>query len=398
MSLTPAQMAALAAIVPGSPQAWQGYEGDETAKQALSPLLGVTISFLILNTLFVLLRFYTSVFLRGKTYRMGWDDWLLIPAWVSTTALCAVVLFIYKQETIGNGPADRPILDYRITPLLKSTYAGVQFLLPGYLFTRLSILVLYLRIFKVKYVRQISWAMIVFVSLQYIAYMIACLLQCYPVPFFWDKMRPGGGKCVDINKFYRSFTPPNMFVDLVLILSPLPTVWRLNASFARRMGYSLCFLTSVIALIASIVRQYELMTNDNEQLYPHASNLIISWLVLEPSLYLVTACMPGMVPLLAVCLPASIRNQHTAPQIRHTRSLSRRPGGVEAGDTGFTRLVDDPHTTSGRAEMVKGLHVRDGSESVPMDDLRRMAEGGGVLVTTEVSVTQEERFVEVLGF
>ena len=69
--MSAAELAAMAAIVPGSPQAWQGFEGDATAKEALSPLLGVTISFLAISTAFVVLRFITSIFLRGKTYKLG---------------------------------------------------------------------------------------------------------------------------------------------------------------------------------------------------------------------------------------------------------------------------------------------------------------------------------------
>lgn len=62
-------------------------QGEETAVEALSPLFAVSVSFLIINTLFLLLRFYAVLFLRTKRLGLAWDDWFLIPAWMCTTGV-----------------------------------------------------------------------------------------------------------------------------------------------------------------------------------------------------------------------------------------------------------------------------------------------------------------------
>lgn len=39
-----------------------------------------------------------------------------------------------------------------------------------------------------------------------------------------------------------------------------------------------------------------------------------------------------------------------------------------------------------------------GRGAVPMEDLKRVEMGGGIMVQTEIMVTEEERIGEVLGF
>ena len=56
----------------------------ETAERALAPLYALIVFFLTLDTLFLLLRFFTVLFLRPKKLALGWDDLCLIPAWLCT--------------------------------------------------------------------------------------------------------------------------------------------------------------------------------------------------------------------------------------------------------------------------------------------------------------------------
>ena len=60
-------------------------------------------------------------------------------------------------------------------------------------------------------------------------------------------------------------------------------------------------------------------------------------------------------------------------------------------------LVDD-QTTTARAERQRKAPNLGDMESVPMENLRQVTEGARVLVTTEITVTQEEKMENVLGF
>lgn len=58
---------------------------DESAASALSPLYATCVAFIILDTLFVVARFISRIFI-GKV-RLGWDDWWIIPAWLFSVTL-----------------------------------------------------------------------------------------------------------------------------------------------------------------------------------------------------------------------------------------------------------------------------------------------------------------------
>ena len=61
-------------------------------------------------------------------------------------------------------------------------------------------------------------------------------------------------KCIDINAFYRAFTPPSLVADIGIIVLKLPTIWSLKASRSRKVGLTMLFSVATLALIASILR------------------------------------------------------------------------------------------------------------------------------------------------
>lgn len=59
---------------------------EETAKEALQSLVAVCITFLILNSFFVILRFISRF--HVKQQKVGWDDILIIAGYVANIGLC----------------------------------------------------------------------------------------------------------------------------------------------------------------------------------------------------------------------------------------------------------------------------------------------------------------------
>jgi hypothetical protein len=146
------------------------------------------------------------------------------------------------------------------------------------------------------------------------------------------------------------------------------------------------------------------------------SNTIVTWLVVEPSLYFITACLPTMAPLLTLVIPRPVRRYTEERLTSHRQTHSTKLSGSHRQS--FTRLVEsnervgslrnipgavvgptttahaDPRSMS-LAEMGQQLAKHD--EAVPMQDLRRLQTGQGIMMTTEISVTAEERVERVLG-
>lgn len=178
-----------------------------------------------------------------------------------------LAVIVHEQEKTGL-PSNRVIHDpdtnYKI---LKAVYPLVELLLAGYFTTRLSVLCLYLRLFSGRVFRILTWGLIAIVTAQYIAFAIASLLQCQPASHFWNQAyRPLDGKCFDIDQFYRSVSPnvaftlvarytyndsnirsvtcPNIVIDVILIVLPVPSIVNLKISRLRKVGLMLIFCWS----------------------------------------------------------------------------------------------------------------------------------------------------------
>lgn len=85
-----------------------------------------------------------------------------------------------------------------------------------------------------------------------------------------------------------------MLVDLVVIILPLPPIWKLKASKTRKWALSILFGVGFSALIASAIRLSVYASHTSVLLAPSYTNVLILWLVIEPSIYLIGACLPAM--------------------------------------------------------------------------------------------------------
>jgi len=353
--------------------------------------------------------------MRQRRLALTWDDWLLVPSYVSTIGICAIALNMHHWETMGNPPGLEPIIDVELLePILKSIFALLQLLLPAYAFTRYSILALYLRVFTGRSIRLLSYFMIAFITAQWISFALASTLQCNPVSHYWDKTI--SGVCVDINKFNRSFTPVNVSADTIILLLPLPSIWRLKLSRTRKVGITFVFGLGTAALIASILRLAELELNTTIIIAPNYTNAIVTWLVVEPSLYFITACLPTMGPLLRLLVPYPVR-QFARERIDGHEQASASKLGYSHGQSathlvssndGLSALPPLPQAMTGHAATTHanarslslaemGQHLAKNEPDVPLQDLNKIQTGHGIMMTTEVMVTEEERVGDVLG-
>lgn len=176
---------------------------DKSAKEALRPLIHSCIAFIVIDTAIVLAKTYSR--LQLAKLRFWWDDFWIVVAYVTLMPTCAIGLTMAHLE-ISWLDEDRIILDLdENETLLKLIYALLQVLLTSYAATRFSILALYLRIFADKNLRIAVWLVAGFVTLQWGGFAIASYVQCNPVQHYWNRRIEG--TCVNIDLFYRSFTP-----------------------------------------------------------------------------------------------------------------------------------------------------------------------------------------------
>ncbi len=129
----------------------------------------------------------------------------------------------------------------KIELMLKLLYILDWFYVPSNALSRISVVMLYLRIFTSKIARICCWAVIVFLIGNCLATLIAAQIECIPLAYAWDKSL--GGWCFDQLLWYKLSNFPNVIADIAILLLPIRTVWGLKASVARKVGIALVCLT-----------------------------------------------------------------------------------------------------------------------------------------------------------
>ena len=153
-------------------------------------------------------------------------------------------------ESIGNPPAYEPIekpeqFYTQLVPVLKSIYAVELLGIAGYTLPKMSLLCLYLRIFTVRAFRIATYVLLGILVAFWISFALANIFQCTPVNYWWNRLIPGG-KCINIDLFFRAYSPPNIITDVLILLLPIRFVWKLEATKAKKIGLTLIFLTSIV--------------------------------------------------------------------------------------------------------------------------------------------------------
>lgn len=111
----------------------------------------------------------------------------------------------------------------------------------AFTFPRLSILAMYMRIFTAKIYRITVYILGLVMIALYISTIFISFFKCRPFAYSWDKSIHGG-HCININKAYQWITFPNILTDAVILILPLPVIWRLHVSKNQKLGLTVTFL------------------------------------------------------------------------------------------------------------------------------------------------------------
>jgi hypothetical protein len=108
--------------------------------------------------------------------------------------------------------------------------------------SRVSVVILYLRIFTDKWARAACWIVMSFLIGNCVATIIAAQFECTPLVYTWDKSIEGG-TCFNQLLWYQISNFPNIAADVMIMILPVKTVWSLKASTARKAGVATVCLT-----------------------------------------------------------------------------------------------------------------------------------------------------------
>jgi len=104
---------------------------------------------------------------------------------------------------------------------------------------KLSIVLLYLRLFSLVYLRRATYATLVFVTIISLWSIFSSVFFCLPVPSYWD--RSIAGVCLPFEPRWVSGAALNIVSDFMIFVLPLPTIGRLRIARRQKIGLFLVF-------------------------------------------------------------------------------------------------------------------------------------------------------------
>ncbi|CAK3954950.1 hypothetical protein DOTSEDRAFT_149838 [Lecanosticta acicola] len=223
-----------------------------------------------------------------------WDDWTLFLALLPTIGVTVTGHLGYES---GIGRDYWEVGVDGIMKSLKLLYAGEPLYLAVVYVTKISMVLLYLRIFLTdsRGLRGTCWSAIAVLIVAFVAFAFATIFQCTPVSYTWTALtvNAGQGHCTDRLAQLYTAAAFNIFFDVVVLLLPLPHVIGLRITWLKKVGVMCVLLVGVVVIACSIVRLQYLVRYGNEENVTWNYAYIALWSIIEVYLSIICVCMPA---------------------------------------------------------------------------------------------------------
>ncbi|KAL1883188.1 hypothetical protein Daus18300_000246 [Diaporthe australafricana] len=254
---------------------------------------------------------------------------------------CSVVIgaLEFPMSTYGFGKDIWTIPHDKITRIIMFTWLTEILYMVALGLTKVAMLLLYLKVFPGQTFRRICFVMVT-ICLAYIPAMgLATIFNCTPVNYNWTAWTgETEGHCFSFNTFAWAQSSINIVLDLIIILLPIPQLWKLNMGRKKRVQLVLMFSVGLFITVVSIVRlsalvEFATTTNATYDNVPTAY-----WSVLELFVSIICCCLPAVRSLLKRVFPSCFGStgdskNTPAPYITPKSPRYKLSGGIQKSVT-----------------------------------------------------------------
>ncbi|KAL4962949.1 CFEM domain-containing protein [Aspergillus stella-maris] len=223
---------------------------------------------------------------------LGLDDVAIMLSMGVETAM-SVIGFIYPSIGLGKDIWFVPFP--QITDILLLFYLEQVLYVASTALTKISMLLLFLRVFPSERFQLITKITLAFVTLWGIALLFANIFQCTPVSYswtYWD--REHSGSCRQWGTPLLAHSVVNVLLDVVIMVLPLPTLLRMQIPWARKGGVCAMFAVWIVAAVVAILRLLACLRFDIRHNPTRDITTVAIWSLTEVNLSIICACMPGI--------------------------------------------------------------------------------------------------------
>ncbi|KAK4147317.1 uncharacterized protein C8A04DRAFT_34047 [Dichotomopilus funicola] len=295
----------------------------------------------------VALRFYVRIKLLRSVKS---EDWTML---ASMVAGIAFGVFMVLQEENGLGRHTPPGPSEEYTAYLKWSWIGTLFYNLSLAFTKVSILLLYLRVLTHDYIRKVTWGALGIVVI-YNTWAIAMYLtMCVPIQKKW--LPEIDGYCHPVTVWW-ALTYIHIITDFMIFGIPIPVVVGMTIPLRQKLGLLAVFTLGSFVCLISVLRAIWL----NELYHPGDKTwgivTIANWSTAEVNAAIVCGCMPTLRPLLAKVFGPMMDRIKPQENQQTTGDPSNRPRTIGSMSLNIFRLGRGAASRAGRGS----VHVESG--------------------------------------
>ncbi|OHE97098.1 hypothetical protein CORC01_07539 [Colletotrichum orchidophilum] len=291
------------------------------AESRVGEVYVIHIIFFILSILSVCARMAAA---RQSGRRLSWDDWLSVISLVFIIGVFTGTMFWLK---FGLGRHEVVVQEedpMNITHFYQTIFANEIMYPMGLASARLSLVILYHRIFGLFTARYYLYGLMFFIGAWAIYATVPTIIACIPVQNFWTTHK----NCLDLSKLYISIAVGSIVTDFVLILIPIPYAMRLTMSPLKKMFLISSFVFGGFNCFVTIIRLVKVSTFDYKDPTWGTVDLMI-WTGLEAYCAVICCCLPTLRPLLhLVCSRTSKNSDRNGAEMSQPEMYLKMPPQV----------------------------------------------------------------------
>ncbi|KAL1960647.1 hypothetical protein VTO42DRAFT_7226 [Malbranchea cinnamomea] len=273
-----------------SPLARAQQDGGTGTTSMVTTVRAVTGGLAILALVVCSTRLYMRHFVM---HSFGVDDCLVILALILVLGFAALSIAL---TFYGIGSHQNTVSSEQLATMQYMVYISLCIYLFVASAVKISLTVFIMRVFPTEKIQRIGYGIITFLILFAISGELPLILQCKPVRAAYDKTLEHF-ECfsADILFDIQMYQGVLMFViDLVIIVLPMPTIWRLQMPLARRISIIGLFGLGLVACAACLARLPNLVYQKDVADFTFAGATPLIWMNVEFCLALITGSLPTL--------------------------------------------------------------------------------------------------------
>ncbi|KAL4937562.1 hypothetical protein BDV06DRAFT_226830 [Aspergillus oleicola] len=295
-------------------------------------VLPVAITFVSVATILVALRLYTRLRLIRTP---GWDDWFLLLALATDYAFFGIIL---TEHAHGMGKPVASLSPNEFRTQLKMLYFSVPMYNLTLNLTKISMVLLYMRLFTTRVYRIVLIILLIWVVASGLYMVLGTLLICVPVQAFWNQRFE---HCVSQPLVWCLTAALQIFSDLVIVAAPMPQLISLRISLRQKICLVVIFALGLFVCATSVARLHSLVMLIKSEDRSRHNGFVTTWSFVESNVAIVCASLPTFRQLIIRAFPCMIPSTPHSPHGRRTEKHLRDASMLWEPYTGPTSYSAD---------------------------------------------------------